>query len=74
MIICCTANKLSFGTCKLSLKAIVKNICQFDVCKTGIKYIIRKIEIENLLIHLHWVRGDSELLIYDWKDVVLPDE
>ena len=42
-IVCRAANKLRFGTLKLLIKAIVKNIHQSDVCRTGIKHIIRKI-------------------------------
>ena len=39
------ANKLRFGALKLLIKAIVivKNVCKSDVCRTGVKYIIRKI-------------------------------
>ena len=43
MIVCRAANKLRFGALELSIKAIVKNIRQSDVCRTGIKYIISKI-------------------------------
>ena len=42
-IVCRAANTLRLGTLKLLIKAIVKNIRQSDVCRTGIKYIIRKI-------------------------------
>ena len=42
-IVCRVANMLRFGTLKLLTKAIVKNIRQSDVCRTGIKYIISKI-------------------------------
>ena len=42
-IVCPAANKLRFGTLKLLIKAIVKNIRQSDACKSGIKYISRKI-------------------------------
>ena len=42
-IVCRAANKCRFGALKLLIKAIVKSIHQSDVCKTGIKYIIRKL-------------------------------
>ena len=42
-IVCHAGNKLRFGTLKLVLQAIVKSIRHSDVCKTGIKYIIREI-------------------------------
>ena len=43
MIVCRPANKRRFGTFKRLINEIVKNIHQSDVCRTGIKYIIRKI-------------------------------
>ena len=42
-IVCRAANKLRFGTLKIVIKAIVKNIRQSDVCRTEIKYITSKI-------------------------------
>ena len=46
-IVCRAANKLRFGTLKLLIKAIVKNIRQSDICRTGINYIIRKLYINR---------------------------
>ena len=38
-----SGKKRRFGTLKLLIKAIVKNNHQSDVCRTRIKYIIRRI-------------------------------
>ena len=40
-IVCLVANKLRFVTSKFLVKAVVKSIRQSDVCKIGIKYIIK---------------------------------
>ena len=36
-IVCRASNKRRFGTLKLLIKAIMRNIQQSDVCRTGIK-------------------------------------